>query len=76
MRSEWLLLRAVSHGCPPSPAIPGDSAPDGPVAEKSLQLLAETLSVLRMVRGSGGSFSLAPNGFIWYCSLPEGLSHV
>ena len=55
-------------------AILGDSALADLVPAKTLQLLAGTLSVLRMVRRTGGSFSLAPDGFIWYCSLRAGLS--
>lgn len=45
-------------------AVHGGSALAHLVAEESLQLLAETLSVLWMVRGTGGSFSLALNGFV------------
>lgn len=46
------------------------------LAAKNLQLSAETLSVSQMVRGTGGSFSSAVDGFMRYCSFPYELPDV
>lgn len=42
-------------------------------AEKTLQFVAETMSVLWMVRGTARNLYLILNELLWYFSLPAGL---